>query len=407
LRRVGVVAIVALAAAAIPLAAPGEALVPGAHGAGWVLGPYGSGLGIGGSGYFALLCVAFVAYLALLATAAALPPRLIWTAIVALVALFTLAAPLHSLDVFSYIAYARLGAEHALNPYEFAPAALPHDPAASRVEDFRFATSVYGPLFTLGTYPLGLVGVPAALWALKSLAGLSVIAIAAIVGRVACVRGVRPSTAAALVALNPLVLVHVVGGAHNDALMMLLGIAAGAAVVAGREALGGAALVAAAAIKASAALIAPFALLGARRPRRMLAAIALACAAVVAVTLPLFGSSAFDAFVHIGGNQDRPSHYGIPATLARLTGLGTDPIRVALLVAYAALLAALLVWTARGGDWLRAAGWATLGLLVASAALTPWYLVWALPLAAVGRDRVLVGAVLALSAYQLPSALPI
>jgi hypothetical protein len=402
-----VVAIVALAAAAVPLAAPGEALVPGAHGAGWVLGPYGSGLGLGGPGYLALLCLAFASYLGVLLAASALPARLIWAMIVILVAAFTLAPPLHSLDVFSYIAYARLGAEHGLNPYDIAPAALPHDPAASRVEDFRAATSVYGPLFTLGTYPLGLIGVSAALWTLKSIAGLAVIGIAVTVGRIAGVRGVRPSTAAAFVALNPIVLVHVVGGAHNDALMILLALAGAAGVLAGRDALGGVAFVGAGAVKASAALVAPFAVLGARRPLRLLIAVGVAVAVVVAVTLAVFGTSAFDAFSQLGANQDRPSHYGIPATLARLTGLGTDPIRIGLLVAFGALVAWLLIWAARGGDWLRAAGWATFGLLVASASITPWYLLWALPLAAVARDRALVVAVLALSAYQLPSALPL
>ena len=60
-----------------------------------------------------------------------------------------------------------------LNPYDSAPADIPDDPAGSRVEDYRFAVSVYGPLFTLATYPLGLVGVPAALWVLKGAAAAS------------------------------------------------------------------------------------------------------------------------------------------------------------------------------------------------------------------------------------------
>ncbi len=401
------VALAALAAAAIPLAAPGEELVPGARGAGWVLGPYGSGVGLGGSGYLALLCLAFVAYLAVLAAARGLPSLLVWAAILILVALFALAAPLHSLDAFSYLAYARIGAEHGLNPYDVAPAALPHDPVASRVEDFRAATSVYGPLFTLGTYPLGLLGVTAGLWSLKGITAIAVLGVAAIAGRVAGVRGMRPSTAAAFVALNPVVLVHVVGGAHNDALMMLLAIAGVAGVLAGLEAAGGVAFVGAAAVKASGAVVAPFAVLGARRPWRLAVAIGIALALVVAVTLIVFGSAAFDAFSQLGANQSRPSHYGVPATLSRLTGLGTDPIRIALLLAYGVLVAWLLVWTARGGDWLRAGGWATLGLLVASASITPWYVLWALPLAAVARDRVLAVAVLALCALQLPAALPI
>jgi hypothetical protein len=46
------------------------------------------------------------------------------------------------------------------------------------------------------------------------------------------------------------------------------------------------------------------------------------------------------------------------------------------------------------------------GLLCATAYLTPWYLVWVLPLVAVARDRALVGITLALSAYQLSVGVP-
>ena len=341
-----------LAAAAVPLAAPGEALVPGAaEGAPrWLLGVYGGGLGLGGSAYLAVLTVAFVAYLGVAATAETLGRRLVWGAIIALVAGFALAPPLLSLDVFGYIAYARLGAEHGLNPYDAVPAALPGDPAASRVEDFRFAVSVYGPLFTLATYPLGLVGVPAALWALKAAAAAAVLGVAALTARLAAARGVSPCAAGAFVALNPLVLVHVVGGAHNDGLMVL---------------------------------------------------------GLVAASLALFGSDVLNALEVIGGNQSDSSHYSLPSTVSRITGLDLEPVRYAFLAAYAALVAWLVAWTLRGGDWVRAAAWAGAGLLVASAWLVPWYLIWALPFAAVARDRVLVAVVLAICAFQLPNALPL
>src|SRR5256885_4806046 len=45
----------------------------------------------------------------------------------ALHVLFLLAPPLLSQDVFSYVAYARLGVEHHLNPYVHAPTAIPHE----------------------------------------------------------------------------------------------------------------------------------------------------------------------------------------------------------------------------------------------------------------------------------------
>ena len=72
---------------------------------------------------------------------------------------------------------------------------------------------------------------------------------------------------------------------------------------------------------------------------------------------------------------------------ARLTGLDPDTIRLAAAILFFAAVAYLLAWTWRGGDWIRAAAWAALALLLATAWLLPWYLIWPLPLAAISRDR--------------------
>jgi hypothetical protein len=397
-----------LVAAAVPLAAPGEALVPGAaEGAPrWLLGPYGDGLGLGGDAYLAALAVALLAYLGVAAAAAELGRRFVWGAILVLVAAFALAPPLLSLDVFSYISYARLEAEHGLNPYDAVPAALPGDAAASRVEDFRFAFSAYGPLFTVLTYPLGLVGVPAALWTLKAASAAAVLGVAALTARLAASRGIDPHAAAALVALNPLVLVHVVGGAHNDGLMVLGLLAAAVAIVGGLYAGAGASLVLAAAVKASGAFVAPFALLGSPARARLIVGAAITAAAVAAVSLAAFGSEVANAFGIIGENQSDASHYSLPSTASRITGIDLDSIRLVFLVAYAALVVWLLAWVWRGGDWIRAAAWAGAGLLAATAWLVPWYVIWVLPFAAVARDRAVLAAVIAICALQLPTAIP-
>ncbi len=184
--------------------------------------------------------------------------------IVVLVAGFALAPVLLSHDVYSYVDYARLGVVHGLDPYVHPPAAAPFDPAYARVT-WIDATSAYGPLFTLATYPLAWLPVWLAVAALKATAALSVLATAALVARIAPARGVSPLGAAAFVALNPLVLIHVVGGAHNDGLAMLLATIGIAAMLSAREASAGAAFVAAFAIKAPAAIAAPFALLSAAR----------------------------------------------------------------------------------------------------------------------------------------------
>ena len=97
----------------------------------------------------------------------------------------------------------------------------------------------------------------------------------------------------------------------------------------------------------------------------------------------------------------------IPITVARLSGLDPDAVRLLALVLFLTLVLELALWTWRGFDWVRAAGWTAAGLLLASAWLLPWYLVWVLPLAAISRDRSLQLLALALTAYQLGARIPL
>lgn len=410
-RSIAAATAVALVLVSIPLAAPGLRLVPGAEAGapGWITGPYGDGFGLSPDAYRTLLHVAVAIWAAALVLAEGLGRRPLAIVTGGLIALFALSPPLLSLDLFSYISYARLGAEHGFNPYAHPPAAIPADEAAMRVRDFSDAVSVYGPVFTLLSYPLALLGVPAALWSLKAIAAASLAAIAVLCARLARLRGLAPEPAVALVALNPLMLVHLVGGGHNDALMILLAMLAVAAALTARPALAGVGLVAAIAVKAAGALYAPFAIVGspAAERRRMLLALLAAAAATAVAGLAAFGPGVLEAVGVAGGNQDTISHWSVPATLARASGTDVDAIRAVLAVAYAASLFALLLAAARGADWVRAAGWAAFGLLVASAYMAPWYLIWLLPLAAISRDRWLVVASVALTALQVANGVPL
>jgi hypothetical protein len=350
----------------------------------------------------------------------------LWAAIVVLVAGFAVAPVLLSHDVYSYVDYARLGVLHGLDPYVYPPAAEPFEPAYARVT-WIDATSAYGPLFTLATYPLAWLPVWSAVAALKAVAALSVLAIAAHVARVAPSRGVSPLGAAAFVALNPLVLIHVVGGAHNDGLAMLAATIGIAAMLSAREASAGAAFVAAFAIKAPATIAAPFALVSAARSSTfphaggekstmesasrpatqilvgaVVSSLALGLAAYLA-----FGWNWLDAIGLAGENQQRTAHTSIPITFARLTGLDPTGVRAAALSLYVVAFLYLLLRTWRGTDWLRCAAWASFALLLATAWLLPWYLIWTLPLVALSRDRPLQLLTLALTAYQLPARMPL
>jgi hypothetical protein len=341
--------------------------------------------------------------------APALGRRVVWGTIALSVAGFALAPVLLSHDVYSYVDYARLGVVHGLDPYVHPPLAAPADPAFAEVT-WTEATSAYGPLFTLATYPLAWLPVEIAVAALKGLAAFSVLGIAAIVSRLAAWRGLDPLRAAAFVALNPLVLVHVVGGAHNDGLAMLLAMLAVATTLSARQLAGGALLATALAIKASAAVLAPFALLGTRtapaRGRLLSGALGASLAIALAAYLA-FGWDWLHGFGLAGENQDRTSHMSFPITVARLTGLDPDAVRLAAAILFAAAIACLLAWTWRGGDWVRAAAWAALALLLATAWLLPWYLIWVLPLAAISRDRPLQLLTLILTSYQLGARIPL
>jgi alpha-1,6-mannosyltransferase len=352
--------------------------------------------------------------------------RSFWAATVALVATFAFAPVLLSHDVYSYVDYARLGVVHGLDPYVHPPAAAPFDPAYARVT-WIGATSAYGPLFTLATYPLAWLPVWLAVAVLKAVAALSVLGTAILVARIAPARGVSPLGAAAFVALNPLVLIHVVGGAHNDGLAMLLATIGIAAMLSAREASAGAAFVAAFAIKAPAAIAAPFALASAARMKRfphrgggnaaiwpgrqpgvrLLAGAGVTALAVGAGAYAAFGWHWLDAIGLAGENQHRTSHMSVPIALARLTGLDATAVRASALALYAVLFLYLLIRTWRGADWLRCAAWASLALLLATAWLLPWYLIWALPLVALSRDRPLQLLTLALTIYQLPARMPL
>jgi alpha-1,6-mannosyltransferase len=348
----------------------------------------------------------FAAYLGVLWVAPQLGRRVVWGLILFFVTGFAIAPVLLSHDVYSYVDYARLGVRHGLDPYVHPPLAAPADPAYAEVT-WTEATSAYGPVFTLATYPLAWLPVGAAVAVLKAVAALSVLGIAAIVARIAAWRGIDRLRAAVFVGLNPLVLVQVVGGAHNDGLTMLLAMLAAAAILSGRAPAGGAALVAAVATKLSAAFLAPFALLGARKPKRLLAGALAAALVATAIACLAFGWDWLHGFGLAGENQSRTSHMSIPITVARISGLDPAGVRLAAALLFAALVLYLLAWTWRGGDWIRAAAWAAFGLLLATAWLLPWYLLWPLPLVAISRDRTLQLLTLSLTAYQLGARIPL
>ena len=425
--HVGSIALGALCAvylllAALP-AAPGSNLVLATVGGSpdWLLGPLrflglaGADGPLAGPLFYAGLWVSLLLYALVLVRWADIPRRVAVGAIVALHALFLLAPPLLSQDVFSYIAYARLGVEHGLDPYTHAPVDIPSDPVFGYAGS-KGAESVYGPLFTLLSYALAPLGVAGAFWVLKVVMALASLGVVALVWRAAERLGRDPVMPAMFVGLNPHLLVHVVSGAHNEALVVLLTTAGLLAFVSGRAATSTALATVAAALKASAALVVPYLALGARgRFRASVAGAVAAAAGILALALIGFGTNALEALSLLSSNQDRTSRFSFPYKTAQLLGAVLpgdrldyrDAVRTLYALGFAAVAAFTLWRTWRGADAIAMAGWATLAILVASAWLVPWYALWLLPLAALAGDRRLLWGTVALSAWMLAIAVPL
>jgi hypothetical protein len=338
-------------------------------------------------------------YVAVLVAAPAVRVRWAVAAIVLAHVVLFLGPPLLLTDVFTYFDYARVGVVHGLNPYTDAPVLIPHDPVFRWDIGVRRPT-VYGPLFTAGTYGLVPLGLAGGLWALKAAVVLADLGAVALVA--ACARRLgRPPVAAALaVGLNPLLLLYGVGGFHNDMLMMLFLAAGVYFALAARDRLVGPAMVAAVGIKASALPIVPFIILGARGQRRAWVWTALAAAGLVAMTALLFGLS-FPGLESAASHQE--TRNTLPWLASRLLGYGHVPgfVRVAATVALGATILVLLRRTLRDGDWITAAGWSAFAALITLSTISAYYIVWLLPLAVLSRSRPLHVATIALGLFLL------
>lgn len=384
--------------------------VPGRSGGwpGWMAGPLeGLGLGLGSGSFEAFTLLMCAGYVAVLASARALSARTIAAAIVAANLILLLGPPLISQDVFGYLAFARMGVLHGLDPYTRVAVEAPTD-AIYPFVGWPRQHSPYGPLFTLASYATAPLGLAGGLWTLKAVAVAGSLAAVALTARAAALLGRSPRVAAAFVGLNPVLLELAVGGAHNDTLV--LAFLAGALMLtagASPRLLGGAlTLAAGVGIKVTAGVVLPFLVLAPshwRERARTAAAAAAGLALVATLGLVGFGSHALGFLNAVGEQQQLVAVHSIPAETARLFGLHGTPSwwRHCFVAAFGLVLVYALWRVTRGADWRVAAGWTMLALLLSTAWLLPWYAIWPLPLAAIGGDRRLRAAALVLCAYAI------
>ncbi|MFF0148668.1 alpha-1,6-mannosyltransferase [Amycolatopsis sulphurea] len=320
------------------------------------------------------------------------------------------APPLFSNDLYTYLAQGAV-AQAGLDPYTHVPAELSGALIENAGGHWLSVPSPYGPLFILVVKSaLGLTGgnplFSALLTRLVMVAGLWLLCRAI---PVLCRHlGGAPAGALWIVAANPLVLLHLVSGGHNDLLMIGL-LAAGVGLVLDRAAVRGFALVAmAVAVKATAGVALPFlvwvwvAQRSGSGPtwREFLRAVVLSVSTVVVS----FGLISGLAGVSLGwikaldGNSVLEPLLSVPTALGKIAALlvpGFDSgqlvpgFRTAAWFVLAGVVA-WLWWRSRRSavTAVRGAAAALLATVLCLPVVLPWYYSWPLALGAAVRWRV-------------------
>lgn len=149
--------------------------------------------------------------------------------------------PLFSRDVYSYAAQGDM-VTHNISPYIFGPGVLAGSPYVRGVDPLWLnAPAPYGPLFLFiaaAFTNITMHHVLANIVLLRLLELAGVILVAIFLPRLAVTEGGNPGTAFVLGVLNPVTLLHLIAGAHNDAFMLGLLIAGLALAKEGRPFLG-------------------------------------------------------------------------------------------------------------------------------------------------------------------------
>ncbi|MFC4504375.1 MULTISPECIES: polyprenol phosphomannose-dependent alpha 1,6 mannosyltransferase MptB [Streptomyces] len=319
-------------------------------------------------------------------------PRALMLVLAVWAAPLLIAPPLFSRDVYSYLAQGAMVDAH-IDVYAHGPAQL-GGPLADEVAPlWRHTGAPYGPVFmavaaalsglTHGELPAGLIG-------MRLVAVCGVALMAAALPRLARHSGADPAAALWLGVLNPLVLLHLVGGAHNDAIMLgLLG--AGLVAALGRHPVPATVLVTLAAlVKAPAALgllaILVLQLRAGRRPVPAVLTTAAACAATTVAATALAGTGY--GWIAALNTPVSSQNWALTSLLGRATGallehLGSDlaPLAVPAWHLFGLALTAVLlvaIWWRLRPRPVYALGLSLATVAAFGPAIRPWYALWGL-----------------------------
>ncbi|WP_238012191.1 polyprenol phosphomannose-dependent alpha 1,6 mannosyltransferase MptB [Dactylosporangium sp. AC04546] len=320
-----------------------------------------------------------------------------------------LTPPMFSRDVYSYLAQGAMVAD-GLDAYKFGPSSLGGPLAANVPPIWQDTPAPYGPVFLRAA--AGVVEVTGD-HAVYGVWGLRIVALAGVALVVVCLPGIAerfgvpPQRALWFGALNPLLLLHLVAGVHNDAVMVGLMAAGLYCAAKQRPMLATALIVAAALIKVPAAIA-------------LIAVVALAPTKILRIGVAGAGallSLQLAADLGLGWIGALKT----PTTVRNGLSFSTD---IAMLVGEAGWPGATqAIRTVALGLGCLIAAWALLrspnpvaGVGIALAAIVlfgpvvhPWYLLWPIVPIAAGLRRVPPAAVwgcVGLSLFLLPGGAP-
>jgi alpha-1,6-mannosyltransferase len=341
------------------------------------------------------------------------PLRSLWWVLVLWSIPMIIAPPMFSRDVFSYAAQGEMTSHH-LSPYIYGPFSLGQaNPWAAPVDPLWGNTPApYGPFF------LFLDGSIAKLTGhhqLATVVGLRLLEVAAValigvgVTRLARGLGRDPGEAFVLSAMNPLVLLTLIGGAHNDAIMAGLLVLGIALAVARRPVWALIACACAAAIKAPAALGLAYVAWTWHPPGASWRQRARPVAVAGVVAAAVLGLWTWLAGFGFGWVNNLLSNGTVRSWAAPATGVGlaisyslhslglaslstTTVLSVTRLLGFLvfAALALWLLWHAEVRGWVRSLGVSLVLLVELGPVVQPWYLAWGLVLLAAsyrGREH--------------------
>lgn len=338
-----------------------------------------------------------------------------------------LSVPLFSRDTYSYLAQGAL-LRDGFDPYAVGPVDNPNSLLDNVSPIWTTTTAPYGPGFILiAKFITQLVGddivVGTMLLRLCMLPGLALLIWAA--PRVARHVGADGPTALWICVLNPLVIIHLMGGVHNEMLMVGLMMAGIALSLKGRHGWGVSLIAAAVAVKATAGLALPFMVwvwargLRNRRGYGAVKALVVATAASAAIFVAVFAVLSLIAGVGLGwltalaGSVKIINWLTIPTAAANLINvIGSlfmpvnfyavlDVTRV-IGIAIIAISLPLLWWRFRHTDReaLMGIAWVMVVVVLFVPAALPWYYTWPLAVvAALAQTRKAIAVIAGLSTW--------